>query len=74
MEPTGRENLAGLEPFFGCFALPHAATLSNIKPRSDGRPSPHVELFNTPLYLTSLRIFGSPVYCVNPRFTHRHPD
>jgi hypothetical protein len=65
---------AGLEPIFWCFALLHAMTLSNIKPRSEGRMSPHIELFNTPPNLTSLRIFGSPIYCVDRRVTHRCPD
>jgi hypothetical protein len=65
---------AGLEPIFWCFALLHATTLSNIKPRSDGRLSPHIELFNTPPNLTSLRIFGSPIYRVDRRVTRRRPD
>jgi hypothetical protein len=65
---------AGLDPIFWCFALLHASTLSNIKPRADGRSSPHIELFNTPPNLTSLRIFGSPIYRVDRRVTRRRPD
>jgi hypothetical protein len=65
---------AGLEPIFWCFTLLHAATLSNIQPCSDGRPSPHVELFKTPPNLTSLHIFGSPLYCVDRCVTHHCLD
>jgi hypothetical protein len=56
---------AGLEPIFRCFALLHATTLSNIKPCSEGHMLPHIKLFNTPPNLTSLRIFGSPIYWVD---------
>ena len=65
---------AGLESLFWCFALLHATTLSNIKPRADGRLSPHVELFHTAPNLTSLRIFGSPLYRVDRCLTRRRPD
>jgi hypothetical protein len=65
---------AGIDAIFWCFALLHATTLSNIKPGSDGRQSPHVELFSTPPNLTSLRIFGCQVYCVDRRLTRRRPD
>jgi hypothetical protein len=65
---------AGLDPIFWCFALLHAATLSNIKPRSDGRVAPHVELYVTPPNLTSLRIFGSTIYRVDRRITRRRPE
>jgi hypothetical protein len=65
---------AGLEPIFWCFALCHAAILSNIKPCSNGRLSPHVELFNSPPKLSNLRIFGSPIYRVDRRLTRRRPD
>jgi hypothetical protein len=58
---------------FWCFALLHATTLSNIKPRTAGRPSPHLELFNTPPNFTSLLIFGSPVYCVDHQITRHRP-
>jgi hypothetical protein len=65
---------ASLEPIFWCFALLHATTLSNIKPHPEGCMSPHVELFNTPPNLTSLRIFGSPIYCVDRCVTRCHPN
>jgi hypothetical protein len=65
---------AGLDPVFWCFALLHAATLSNIKPRHDGRVSSHVELYITPPNLTSLRIFGSTIYRVDRRMTRRRPE
>jgi hypothetical protein len=65
---------AGLDPIFWCFALLHATTLSNIKPRAEGRLSPHMELFGTPPNLTSLRIFGSSIYRVDRRVTRRRPE
>jgi hypothetical protein len=65
---------AGLEPILWCFALLHAPMLSNIKPRYDGHFSPHVELFNRPPNLSSLHVFGSPVYHVDHRVTCRCPD
>jgi hypothetical protein len=65
---------AGLDPIFWCFALCHAATLSNIKPRTNGRSCPHIELFNSPPKVTSLRIFGSPIYRVDRRLTRRRPE
>jgi hypothetical protein len=65
---------AGLDPSFWYFALCHAATLSNIKPRSNGRSSPHIELFNSQPKVTSLQIFGTPIYQVYRHITCRRPE
>jgi hypothetical protein len=66
--------VTGLEPIFWYFALCHAAALSNIKPCSDGCPSPHVKLFNSPPNVTSLLIFGSPIYGIVCHLTQHRPD
>ena len=68
---------SALDVVYWCFAILHATTLLNIRPRHDGRPSPHAMLFhNEPAknLLAAMRIFGSMIYKTDKRYTRRRPD
>ena len=50
---------------YWCLVILHATTLLNIRPRHDGRPSPHAMLFHDEPakdLLVAMHIFGSMIY------------
>jgi hypothetical protein len=66
--------MSNLEVIFWCFSLLHGVILFNVRPHTESGVSPFEALFKKTQNLTSLRIFGSTMYKVDPRLTRRRPD